>query len=1497
MKKTLLFLLAVLISVASLLTGCQQRINFDDYRFTAHAIMSSEYTFPNTPVPIRVTVTGKQALSSALTVKLSEQSSCSGSLLHESKPLVLGNFIEHNFEQPLVLEFVPDKPGPQKLIFIIESPLAATKEEVELNFTVTQPIFFLDIADLPKNDSITVGLPQEMTISVKEDIEALKKLQQTKSPKVGGNTYTIRAAMKKGRGILVVADKTLINDAQRTKAEDDAVTIPKDEDVKMSFTSSTAGENVIDYTIEDSYSNKVGTTLKLSAGSPSWEMRNNFKSDTTYCPLQFHEFGLNIENKTPDVPNKFTLTVTYDNDISSRLYVENTFIANNSEVELKTGLTKFKFINPQTIEKSNIKLTITDLYGTERDLIVAATFKVGNIDYTLENLPSQMKAYLPYQFSGKLNVPPTTEDKYTVTYLSTSKKVHFWINDKEVASGQPNELTPGQQTYKITSDTSGVFSVKLAIADKFSTEPLIKVIPMNVDDNPINVTLSVPTKITYGNGQTLSLTLPTDLTHISSFIGTMSYAEGCSATIQVNGSNINENSSFQLKPGANTVKITPNIVRPSFNAELKIQASSGQIVEKPISFDIELPKLITTVEATTDQSDMTKELIYNVKIAEEFYTEGFEAQLVPIKGAGTIKMGSKTVGKDPFDIAKQGTYVLTILPMIAENFEGILRITDRNGQNSNVTIKGTVTPPGVKITDNLPDHNIKYNTPTRFVLTINQHLQDISYEKFTIANAATPAGTLTFNGNIYPWTDHIAGIKPGSYNVEFTPSTIGENKFIFELKDKFGKIYNPTLTFNVTPYELQTSLKEISGTSIPRGGKVTFKLAIAEEKLSPVDKFKCKFINTAGTGNFAFNETPIIAETNFDLSLGEYAMSFVPTSVGRNVISIEVTDRFGQTSIETITLDVTQNDLKMTATPAVDNIYIMHPIGITVNVDEANYTGRYHLKFNTTNTGSLKNSAGISLAANTNTAIIKGSNSFSYIPEAIGQHAVTITASDDFGQEKTVTLRLTGNYPQLVATPSASTVNATVNSACSFTVNITAAGYSGKFYASYTGGNGSLSIGGSPVAVGEKRQINSGNTAITFTPNATGSHGLKFHISDDYNQYQEFTTTVNAGHASMSFGSVFVASSGYAWRPVNVNITVSGLTPFIVKYTGGDGILRRNGNVVAQNSNVSISGNETWQYTPNGVGQHALHFTALDKNGQEKTATATMSASTASVNTSISSNNNTTIINTPTSTNLNLSSQAGDSPLKVEWSCPQGGTMNIVSGNKYAAGVLQMTYTPNGTSGTKNISIKVSDDFGQSATTTWTVNATYAEIYHSLNNEVVVYTEMPKPIPFSISKNQYGGSFTIVPSSNGGGAFNPGSMNVAAGNNHVVTFTPSSIGDKNLTFSVTDAQGGAKVFKYEIEVIYPSIVLHVSPDEFNSGLYHCTISSKNYSNPQFTYKIISKDTQGDKFEIMMLNKNGEKFDIKFNRNGIGGAPLEASCGIEITDKFRRKATEYVSCTL
>lgn len=1292
-----------------LIAGCQTSPLTTDYAMAPTLSKTSNSTvYPNSAVPLKLEV--KTAIPGEVDVEFIE-SKLSGVLTVEKQTIRLGESFKHDFAEPLYMTFTPSSYGDAVLRFTIHNERTTT--DAQITFQVKQPAYTLAML---ADTLVTVGVREELAFAIHE--------LQTKaagSGQAGGSKYTVSAQITKGKGVLQVKDKVLVDDSQtkvETKGkEPEGIDITKDQETPFYYTSLTEGENNIDFSVSDEFGNTVVTPVKLKAQNPMADFRISLKEDSVYKAAVLHDFSIVPSAQQIDRKFKMSWTIDPKSEVKDIAITSRAIpVLPGDQVDLKANTANPFGIITQTIGKMGVAFQFEDEYGSKYDTTVMLNIISPSIDFAFpETFPSQSE-WKPIEWVGDLSAEAGTNAYQIKFECEDPNSGELTINGIVPIHGEKTDLRSGKNIFKYVPKETGSHKLLFTIYDKFGNEKTYPV-TFTVGANKLGITVANVPQVNYGQSVNVNVNVPAQ-DHIKAFKGIVSSLDGGAATIEVNGTKVTENKEFDLKSGTNVFKVQPTKIAEEYKFKLLVKSDIGQEEEHEVAIPITLPALNAEVKTIVGKCDLTETLIYELTVNEAHYTGQFTLSPSIIQGKdGTISIAGKTIANNQTTtIDRSGTIPVVYTPKESGKgtVEFTIRITDENGQEKTVTLSGEVSIPALTCSTSATGQTIKYKTSTPFTLTIREALHPENFSiipSFSEGSGVLKLQTAKEEKVLSPGVKF--DLAAGTHNLTYTPNDCGTTDIQFRITDKHGKPAEAHALFTVEPYPLSFSMDNVSASEVNVSVPVTGTLHIDEQE-APENPYNLTFTAT-NKGTLKINNAVFGAGTSKSLSKGVHQLSYTPTATGSHRVVLTLRDMFGQE--KTVTLNVEAKNAPLEASASVGSLstQIKKAASFTISANEANYSDVFKVTATRTGEGTLT-ANGTTVAFGQEFNLAGGNTTMAYTPNTLGDHTLSFTVKDIYGQSKEFAVKIKADYATMTATATGP-ASMYVGRGATIALSLAEDNYTSNFTTVFSGGTGVLKNGTTIWNSGTGYSIAGGSTNLTYTPTSTGAHTLNFTFTDSYGQSKQSSVTINVTQAPLTVSATPASATIYTNTTATSTLAISEAEhpgQFAVRATtSGSGTMTINGSTVGNGSSINVNGgNSSIGYTPTSSGTHTVTFNVSDTHGQSKTTTFTVNASEPEIEASVTSP--WTYKAKPVEIVLNLDKPNYTSTFTTSIQKSGSGTLTLSGGGNASTltlgkGATRFTYTPNST-GTHTLTFKIQANDGKTKTLVSTIDVTESPI-------------------------------------------------------------------------------------------------------------------------------------------------------------------------------------------
>ena len=986
----------------------------------------------------------------------------------------------------------------------------------------------------------------------------------------------------------------------------------------LAYKPTSIGIHKIIYTVTDSngLSKVVTQTIKVVASDfilKTQQANTTIYKNTNDVIL----LSLAQEQSNPNIIYSLTYTITGVGQV-----LDNGVPLNNMSV-IKTGNHSYTFVSPQS-GNSEIVFSIIDSNGilhnsTVKYIVINSTFTLSSAGDGTLNL-GKTKEFNVYVSQ----VVPDVTATYQIRYLIESGSVGngtISIGNTVVPFGVFQDIAVGGTTLHFLGTENGEVKLKVEVKD---SNGVIKSSNLIFIVNQINYifTGAAQNNTIFVNGST---PINFDITE-GSASGTnyeMKYAitEG-NAQIK-NGATVeNANQYYPVSIGSfnkTFVGTNSGTIKVLFTVRnLTTLVEKTQLVNVTVN-----PSVFTfTASGTNNNQTVTTPINVNFNLTQtggggETYSMVFNSTKT-----GTFTYGgiSYTAGQViPFVVgSSNGTYTGSV--------SGKHDITFTVTSNNTVTKTATVSLDYITNDFTLAtsgDGTLNINTTKNFNVFLSQANTDnaITYQvKYTIGSGTVGSGELSMGGTAVAM-ETFAPIALGTSQLTFKGTGEGTVNIVVTVKDSNNITHTSTLIFNVKAVDYIFTGAAQNNT-IFVNGSTPINFDITESSASGTN-YEMKYAITEGNAQIKNGATVENANQYYPVSIGSFNKTFVGTTVG--TVKVLFTVRNLTTLVEktqSVNVTVNPSDFSFNATRTNTGQVVNTPVPINLNLTQTSGNGdTYSLRFTTSSTGTFKY-GGITYTAGEIIPFIIGASSGDYVSSVSGNHNITFTVTNQLNLSKTanVSLSYINNDFTLSSSGDGSLY---LNQTKDFNVflsqltpdpNIT---YQVKYsFDSGTTGDGTISNGGNPVALGSYKPINLNSTPLTFSASAVGTVNVLIEVKNSNGLLKSTIVMFNIKTVEFTFTGGAQNSNIYVNDNTFLNFDLSEVVPSGTNYemsfypSEGNATIKDSGNTLNSYQWYDITtGAFQRELTALTQGSISMVFTVRNKTTlQKKTITVTINA-------------------------------------------------------------------------------------------------------------------------------------------------------------------------------------------------------------------------------------------------------------------------------------------------
>lgn len=564
-------------------------------------------------------------------------------------------------------------------------------------------------------------------------------------------------------------------------------------------------------------------------------------------------------------------------------------------------------------------------------------------------------------------------------------------------------------------------------------------------------------------------------------------------------------------------------------------------------------------------------------------------------------------------------------------------------------------------------------------------------------------------------TGKFIEIDPGSFNIRGDFKETGENIVIFEAKDQNGQLQKDTLNIAVEEIEFSfTASPQDNEIDLEEGTNLNFN--ITESNPSGTD-YQMRYEIVSGSGSITSGGELVAPNTFIPVPVGNFSWDFESNTAGVIEFLFFVRNETGVEKQRELTLNVSERDYELTATPSVIEAFVGSAINITLLINELGATGDTYTGFySSTGTGSIEVN-GQNYSAGQQFTLTKDSNTLNYIGISEGRHSLTFKVNSSSNIEKEISTEI--DFVSIDFNFSGSASNnelyITETSSLNFIINQTGIGntnYESRYIINQ--GEGLIrGANGEELAPNKYYEVSEGpgNYSWSFEAISAGRVNMTFYTKNITGQEEEIRLFLDVEATDFSLDVVAANTNDFVFETIPLSFTldqqgVEELTYSMTYSTNGEGVLTIGGVTYNAGENIALTnvpGTFNGAYTGNSVGNHQVTFRVVSSNNITKDKTVNINFNTIGFQISVPSNltiketltDNFNVVINPDRVNPNVT-------YEIQLVTDQNGEFNYggIDPGIYiptTTGNNTFNYTPlDYASGTHIITVSVRDNLGNS---------------------------------------------------------------------------------------------------------------------------------------------------------------------------------------------------------
>ena len=999
-----------------------------------------------------------------------------------------------------------------------------------------------------------------------------------------------------------------------------------------------------------------------------------------------------------------------------------TVLKSGTPIVIEKGTFNYNYL-PKTLGNHKISFVVTDNNGQQRTASVEmntthtpVTFNVSSVTQTYVNQSIPLNFTITPQNSAELD--------YKMNYYVSGGEGPLKKGETVITPGNYIDVSKGSFQYQYTPTVAGnyVFTFELkdsngqivtkdltvvVLNNKFSFTPTPSQYVYVNEDNVFNYAL-VPTG-NYAN-TTYNVSYSIESGQLGSFFqDSKQIQQGIPVTVIPTAfklvykpTSVGVHKIHYVVTDSNGLKedIAQDVTVVASGFKFSTQQSNTKIYKNSPD------QLIVSLSQEQNNPRIKYTISYSITGVGKLLENG-----VPVTNGSEINPGNKNY---------------TFISDQSGNSKIDFKISDSNGVSQSQTVNYSVVNSDFTLSTT-GDGTLNLGKSKAINYFISQVVTDntASYQvRFLLDGGGTGSGIISNNGVEVPYGS-FSNAKLGVTNLQFVGTQVGPVNVKVEVKDSNGVTHTSQIAFSVAEIAYTfTGATQSNSIFITASTNLNFDIT---ENAPSETEYEIKYTFTKGGGIIRNGVKEILANQWESVNIGSFNRSFGATVEGENII--EFTVRNKTTLIQktqSIKINVIPSEYTFSASATSNNELAKTPVNVNFNLNQVGGgADTYTMIFTTSGKGTFVYN-NVTYSNGQQIPFFNGPSSGKYIGTSSGNHDVNFAVINQDGKQKSSNVRI--EYIDNDFTLSSSGDGSlNVNSDKNFNIFLSqnasdnAITYQVKYtIASGSIGNGNISKGGSPIALGTFEPITKGTTQLTFSGTEVGSVTINVEVKDSNGISHTSNLNFNVKGISFDFTGAPQENTIFVTSSTNLNFDISETavsgTNYEMKYslTEGNAEIKNGSRTILANQweNVNIgSFNRTFVGTT--VGTIKVLFTVRNKTSLvEKTQLITIAVSPSDYTFTAVGTTNNQVTKTPVNVNFNVNQVGGGADTYNMTFTTSGTGTFIYNGTSYTAGeVIPFTKgASNGqyvgtTGGAHDISFTITNQDAKSRTAT--VKLTY----------------------------------------------------------------------------------------------------------------------------------------------------------------------------------------------
>lgn len=423
-----------------------------------------------------------------------------------------------------------------------------------------------------------------------------------------------------------------------------------------------------------------------------------------------------------------------------------------------------------------------------------------------------------------------------------------------------------------------------------------------------------------------------------------------------------------------------------------------------ITFKVQTEKVTKEVEVSLEVEEPRTDIVFGdvpegLLPGDEFdlslllstNNEEMRIKKVFVQGAGEIKMNGALMKEEWLPVGKISTLVVKAKEPGAYKVELIFK--GKYGAEKKKELSFSVgIPEWISTLEKVPTEEVVLEKPVSFSLNAERKRRVGGEFPYTgTYRFVSGSGKISINSSEReagaPWT-----IQEGTSTIIFTPSSLGECKVEFTLKDMYGTEKKKEAVFRVKkPVSKIIATFSQNSQTVAVGDKAEFLLTVSEKDYKGTFTVSYKLLDGQGTSDLS---------TAKILPAGSHRFYFIPGKVGTNTFQVIVRDSHGQEGFAEGTVIAYASDISLSTNISQAKIRLGETAKFTLNVSERNYDGGFVFRYRMLSGRGAFKLKDVIYSPDIPIDITGGATPISFTPETVGDSGIELEVEDERGQVK-----------------------------------------------------------------------------------------------------------------------------------------------------------------------------------------------------------------------------------------------------------------------------------------------------------------------------------------------------------------------------------------------------------------------------------------------------------------------------------------------------------------